>query len=145
MPAERVIYETLNRLSSRFSVWVLRLDVRRTRSTAAQFSSADRLIPGSLSRHMLVMPVARMPRNVPIPVGISPSAVGHFARSCRLTPDSAKTCGNLGHRTACRETDDFPARTGPSLIGRFSVCPRTRLRLRESGRRDGQIRLQGGE
>jgi len=64
MPAERVIYETLNRLSSRFSVWVLRLDVRRTRSTAAQFSSADRLILGSLSRHMLVMPVARMPKNV---------------------------------------------------------------------------------
>jgi hypothetical protein len=120
MPADRVSYESLSRLGSRFSVWVLRLDVRRTRSTAAQFSSADRLMPGSLSRHMLVMPVARMPRDARIP----PQTSGHFVRYCQSMLVSGKTHGNSAHWIMYRNTYDFPVPGEASRIGRNSASAR---------------------
>jgi hypothetical protein len=74
-------------------------------------------------------------------VRISPSAVGHFACFCRLTPYSAKTYGNPARGIVCRNTDDFPGPVTVSFIGPFLARPRKGMRLPESGRRDDQIRL----
>jgi len=47
----------------------------------------------------------------------------HFARARHLTPDSAKTYGNPARGIVCRNTDDFPVRTGASLIGPLMALP----------------------
>jgi hypothetical protein len=54
-------------------------------------------------------------------IRILPPISERFIRTRGLTPDFAKTYGNLGHRIACRKTDDFPGPARASLNGRFLV------------------------
>jgi hypothetical protein len=50
-------------------------------------------------------------------VGFLTSLFRCFDRRHPMAPDSAKTYGNPARGTVCRNTDDFPVRTGASVIG----------------------------
>src|ERR1700676_5416704 len=78
-------------------------------------------------------------------VRILPPISARFVRSGSVSFDSAKTYENPVRGTACRNTDEFPVPVTAALIGPFLACPRKGMRLWESCRRDGQIRLHGGD
>jgi hypothetical protein len=60
-------------------------------------------------------------RNVRIP----PQIPGHFARSRRRRPDSAKTYGNPARGTVSRKTCDFLVPSSASIIGRLVTFTKT--------------------
>jgi hypothetical protein len=76
-------------------------------------------------------------------VGFPPPISERLIRSRRQSPHSAKTYGNLGHRTACRKTDEFPE-PAAALIGGLMACPGNGLRLRKSADVTTKFVCRGG-